>query len=210
MSNVLANVLKNTKFYLDKINFSLIFFPSLLIYNIPLKNIEIRNIYFEIEFIKRVINFFTKKKNKKIEKNPKKRLEKKKKICITSVILSLDLEDYETYNSYYSIYLRLIKGNVTNKLIYTICLKISVFFLKIILKYYYISIKKIDIKIYYNHKHRHSKNCNNGKNISRGKSSYDLIFKNINIVHDGYARRSNKENEKKKKKKKMDNTYAKV
>ncbi|CRH01156.1 conserved Plasmodium membrane protein, unknown function [Plasmodium relictum] len=165
--------LKNTKFQLDKINISFLFFQNILLFNLPFKNIEVRNIIFEFDFIKRIFSFFNKKEKKR----------KKKRICFDKLKVSFDFEDLEKYNSYYNFYFKLKKPNIFKGIFSNICFKVFILFLKILLKFYFIRIKKIYIKIYYNHKHRHNKYCDNKKNICNGKSKYHLLFYDIYILY---------------------------
>ncbi|CAD2101335.1 conserved Plasmodium protein, unknown function [Plasmodium vinckei brucechwatti] len=181
MSKVLLNILRQTKIFLNRIYISLIFLQSLIFYNIPIKSIDIKDINIEFDFINKIINFFWKNKIPINNENANKQ-KKNNNIHIKSINIILDFEDYETYNSYYNIYRKLISEEKKRwGIVYNFFYYIFVFLLKLIIKNYYINIEKIQVKIFYNYKHRHSKICDNIKDISKGKAKYYFIFRDISI-----------------------------
>ncbi|KEG04830.1 hypothetical protein YYE_00405 [Plasmodium vinckei vinckei] len=181
MSKVLLNILRQTKIFLNRIYISLIFLQSLVFYNIPIKSIDIKDINIEFDFINKIINFFWKNKIPINNENTNKQ-KKNNNIHIKSINIIIDFEDYETYNSYYNIYRKLISEEKKRwRIVYNFFYYIFVFLLKLIIKNYYINIEKIQVKIFYNYKHRHSKICDNIKGISKGKTKYYFIFRDISI-----------------------------
>ncbi|VTZ70393.1 conserved Plasmodium protein, unknown function [Plasmodium chabaudi chabaudi] len=181
MSKVLLNILRQTKIFLNRIYISLIFLQSLIFYNIPIKSIDIKDINIEFDFINKIINFFRKNTIPINNENANKQ-KKNNNIHIKSINIILDFEDYETYNSYYNIYRKLISEEKKKwGIVYNFFYYIFVFLLKLIIKNYYINIEKIQVKIFYNYKHRHSKICDNIKDISKGKTKYYFIFRDISI-----------------------------
>ncbi|KJP89929.1 hypothetical protein AK88_00385 [Plasmodium fragile] len=91
MSGWLLNLLANTKILVDRVRVTFLFFSHLLLLNIPLKNVRVKNISFEFDFIKKIISFFTKKKKKKkTHKANKATSWGKKEIHVESLSCTLD------------------------------------------------------------------------------------------------------------------------